>query len=220
MKWSRTARCWPPWRRARPGSWGRLTLLVGEEDRAWAAAWLAERGQAGDRPLVAIHPGAGAAVKQWPPAAWAAVASALAADPGAAILITGGAGERPLAQAIRPAWRPDSLAARQRCWTRPARPPSGASPRCKNAAPSCLAPTAGRSTWPSPSGCRRCTCTVPVSWRKFGPWGNPERHVVLQTDWGCAPCNRLDWPAADLPLHRCMEAITVPQVVAAARRLL
>ena len=51
----------------------------------------------------------------------------------------------------------------------------------------------------------------PVSPAKFGPWGDPARHVVLQTSWPCAPCDRLDWPPTALPQHACMAAITPEQ---------
>jgi len=60
----------------------------------------------------------------------------------------------------------------------------------------------------------------PVSVSKFGPWGDPARHVVLATGWDCAPCNRLDWPATVLAQHQCMAAISPEQVLAAAKALL
>ena len=56
----------------------------------------------------------------------------------------------------------------------------------------------------------------PVSAAKFGPWGDPSRHVVLKTNWPCAPCNRLDWPAAELAQHACMATIVPDDVVRAA----
>jgi heptosyltransferase-2/heptosyltransferase-3 len=48
------------------------------------------------QPLVAIHPGAGAAVKQWPSERWAAIAGRLITECGAQVLLTGVAAERAL----------------------------------------------------------------------------------------------------------------------------
>jgi heptosyltransferase-2/heptosyltransferase-3 len=55
----------------------------------------------------------------------------------------------------------------------------------------------------------------PVDAAAFGPWGDPRRHRVLTSAWTCAPCNRLDFTDASLPLHPCVRAITVEQVLAA-----
>ncbi|MFZ1627300.1 MAG: glycosyltransferase family 9 protein, partial [Anaerolineae bacterium] len=55
----------------------------------------------------------------------------------------------------------------------------------------------------------------PVDAASFGPWGDPARHRVITSAWACVPCNRLDFTDADLPLHPCVRAITVEQVLAA-----
>ena len=52
----------------------------------------------------------------------------------------------------------------------------------------------------------------PVDPALFGAWGEPHRHVVLQArffDLPChnRPCNRLDYTAAELPQHPCMQTI-------------
>jgi len=60
----------------------------------------------------------------------------------------------------------------------------------------------------------------PVPSAKFGPWGDPARNVVLHTPFVCAPCYRLDWPQAALPMHRCMDAIEPQSVLETALRLL
>ncbi|MBM4431886.1 MAG: glycosyltransferase family 9 protein, partial [Chloroflexi bacterium] len=62
-------------------------------DQDYATAYLARHGPATDQPWVAIHPGAGAAVKLWQPEAWAQVADALAQNLGARIIITGSRAE-------------------------------------------------------------------------------------------------------------------------------
>ena len=60
----------------------------------------------------------------------------------------------------------------------------------------------------------------PVDQRTFGPWGDPQRHVVVTSDWPCIACNRLDWPDAALAEHGCVRDIAVEDVIAAAARLL
>lgn len=187
-------------------------FYVTEADRAWAAGWLAERG-AGESRLAAIHPGAGAAVKQWPPAAWAEVADALVARHGVRIVLTGGPGERPLAAAVAAGLAAPALdAAGQTTLGQLA----ALYERCalvlgSDSGPLHLAVAVGAPT---------VHLYGPVSAVKFGPWGDPARQRVVMTDWRCAPCDRLDWPAETLSQHRCMAAITPARVLAAAKPLL
>jgi ADP-heptose:LPS heptosyltransferase len=70
------------------------------------------------------------------------------------------------------------------------------------------------------AGARTVHLYGPVPAAKFGPWGDPQRNVVLNSPFLCAPCDRLDWPPAALPLHRCVAAISPEQVIDAALRLL
>ena len=60
----------------------------------------------------------------------------------------------------------------------------------------------------------------PVDSRAFGPWGNPAHHIVITSDMGCIPCNRLDYPAIELHQHPCVRKITAEQVLEAAGRLI
>ena len=158
---------------------------------------------------MAIHPGAGAAVKQWPTAAWAEVAARLTTELGARILLTGGEPERPLTAAIAAAL---------------SEPPLDASGQTNLDQLAALlercALALGSDSGPLHLAVAVGTPTVhlygPVSATKFGPWGDSNRHVVLKTDWPCAPCNRLDWPAAELAQHACMVTIAPSDVVRAA----
>lgn len=198
-----------------PGSMEALPstrFYVAAADRAWAAAWLAGHGAVDGR-LVAIHPGAGAAVKQWPPAAWAEVASALAAQEGVRVLLTGGPGEHALAEAVAAGLTPPVLNA------------AGQTTLGQLAALyERSAVVLGSDSGPLHLAVAVGTATVhlygPVSTIKFGPWGDSARQRVLATNWRCAPCDRLDWPAAVLAQHGCMAAITPAAVVAAVRSLI
>ena len=194
---------------AAAGRAGPLRFAISEAARAWAADWLLAGGAADGRPLVAIHPGAGAAVKQWPAAAWTEVAARLTTDLNARILLTGGESERPITTAIAGALPEPPLDA------------SGQTNLDQLAAllERCTL-ALGSDSGPLHLAVAVGTPTVhlygPVSAAKFGPWGDPSRHVVLKTNWPCAPCNRLDWPAAELTQHACMATIVPDDVVRAA----
>jgi len=195
------------------GPLGPTRYRVTAEDRAWAAAWLEGAGHAATDRLVAIHPGAGAAVKQWPISAWAAVANALAQQHGVRIVLTGSAGERDLTTAT---------AAQL---TRPALDAAGRTTLGQLAAlyERCAA-VLGADSGPLHLAVAVAAPTVhlygPVAATEFGPWGDPAEHVVLTTPWACAPCHRLDWPAASLAQHACIAAIKPEAVLAAVARLL
>ena len=200
---------------SRPGP---LRFAVSGADRAWAGAWLAAHDvdpapPLVARPLVAIHPGAGAAVKQWEPQAWAQVAQALVSQRGAQVLLTGSAGERALAGAVAAGLSGGALnvagdtslgqlaALQERCSL-------------------VLGSDCGPLHVAVASGVPTVALFGPVSAAAFGPWGDPQRHVVLTSRWTCVPCNRLDWPAEELPAHRCLAAIGVDEVIEAALGLL
>jgi heptosyltransferase-2/heptosyltransferase-3 len=201
---------------AEPGGlWelGPTHFVIPETDRAWADGWLQSHNLRTGAPLVAIHAGAGAAVKQWPLAAWAQVADALAESHGAQILLTGGPGERLLTRTISEAMaQPVIDAAGETSLGQLA----ALLERCtlamgSDSGPLHLAVAVGIPT---------IHLYGPVAPAKFGPWGDPTRNIALATNWPCAPCDRLDWAPDVLERHRCMADITPEQVLAVAHRLL
>ncbi len=184
----------------------RLHFSVTTTAQAWVHAWRAQTGLAG-QPLVAIHPGAGAAVKLWPAAAWATVIDGVLAR-GLAVVLTGSAAEAGLAAEIAGlvtgqihtlvgATDLDQLAALfQQC-----RLAVGL-----DSGPMHLAVAVGAPT---------VHLYGPVAASTFGPWGDTVHHHVLTSDWACVPCNRLDYPAAELPWHPCVRAISTQAVLRA-----
>jgi heptosyltransferase-2/heptosyltransferase-3 len=193
---------------------GPARFTVSEADRQWAEARLARLGRAsGVGPRIAIHPGAGAAVKQWPVDNWAAVANALCAQAGASIVLTGGANETALTAGIGAGIRGQHLdLAGQTSFGQLA----AVYDRCdivlgSDSGPLHLAVAAGAKT---------VHLHGPVPAAKFGPWGDARRNVVAESTFLCAPCDRLAWPVAALPLHPCMAAIRPQQVIDAALRLI
>ncbi|MFN8497230.1 MAG: glycosyltransferase family 9 protein [Anaerolineae bacterium] len=191
-----------------PARWP-LAFPVADAERADAEAWLAARGVRPADRLVAIHPGAGADVKLWTSESWSQVADTLAAD-GARILLTGSAAEAPLTADIRARMRHAAIDG------------AGATPlprlaalleRCRLV----LGPDAGILHLATAVGTPTVRLYGPIDPRKFGPWGDPARHrvVLAGPPLACQFCDRLDYPAADLPLHPCVRWITVAQTLAA-----
>ena len=199
-----------------PGSdWslGPTRFDVTSEDRAWAKDWLASHDVKAGKPLIAIHPGAGAAVKQWPVAAWAEVACGLCDAVGAHIVLTGSTQERQLAQQISDkTGRPLLDAAGQTSLGQLA----ALMEQCSLVLGSDCGPLHLAVAVDVPT----IHLYGPVSSARFGPWGEGSRHVVLKAAWGCVPCNRLDWPRQALAMHMCLAAIRPGQVLAAAKELL
>lgn len=188
---------------------GPTRYVVQPDDRAWAAERLAQV----SRPRVAIHPGAGAAVKHWPVEYWAAVGQDLVRAKNASIVLTGGPGERSLTAGVAREMQAPALdLAGQTTLGQLA----AVYERCDL--------VLGSDSGPLHLAVAVDAATVhlygPVPVEKFGPWGPAERHLVLHSPFTCAPCDRLAWPIESLPLHGCMAAIPPAQVIAAALKLL
>lgn len=191
---------------------GPTRFFVTERDHAHIAGWLAGQGIGAEQPIAAIHPGAGAAVKQWPAAHWAIIAERLA-QAGLRVVLTGGEGERGLAAAVAAAASVSVIDAAGQTTLGQLAALYG---RC--------ALVLGSDSGPLHLAVAVDAPTVhlygPVPAAKFGPWGDPARHVVLTSPFPCVPCDRLDWPTVALPQHRCMAAIRPETVWAAAEMLL
>ncbi|MFM8322498.1 MAG: glycosyltransferase family 9 protein, partial [Chloroflexota bacterium] len=79
----------------------RLSLRVPPAARRQAGRLLQQAGLDTARPWLAIHPGASAASRRYPPEMFARLAARLAGDLGFQLLFTGSAAERPLVQQIQ-----------------------------------------------------------------------------------------------------------------------
>lgn len=161
-----------------------------------------------DGPLVAIHPGSGAAVKQWQVEKWGELLQALRAEYGCQFVVTGSAAEILLASKVVRATGDDvpivsvadettlpELAALFEQCAAVIGPDSG---------PLHVAVAMGRPT---------VHLYGPVSPQMFGPWGDPARHRVVTQSLACQYCNRLDWQKEELKEHPCTSGISVRQVL-------
>jgi lipopolysaccharide heptosyltransferase II len=184
-----------------------LEFHVSAQAIAWAKALLRD-----GRPI-AVHPGAGAAIKLWRAERWAAAADALAKETGAGVLLTGSEAERPLCQKIAAQMKTE---ARVTAGETTLDQLAALLSRCRlvlglDSGPMHLAVAVG-----TPS----VQLYGPVDPTIFGPWGSPERHRVLASSWPCIPCNRLDYGSDELFNHPCVREIDVPAVLSAAREAL
>ncbi len=192
-----------------------LTFPHTPADSAEVEALLAQNNLTVGQPFVAIHPGAGTAIKRWPPQAWAKVAEALAERWRAAIVFTGSESERFEIEAIRaqithtaqPRTLHFSLAGQTELRTLAALYAGAKVVIGPDSGPLHLAVAAGAPT---------VHLFGPAAPSEFGPWGDPQRQITLTTPIGCRPCRVLDWPESDALNHPCVRDISPQRVIAAA----
>ena len=161
-------------------------------------------------PLAVIHPGSGAAIKLWEAEKWREIARWLA-DVGVRVLVTGGPNETDLTRTVADVSSGQVVDL------------GGSTSFATLAALLARADVAlGPDSGPLHLAVAVDTPTVhlfgPSDPVLFGPWGDPARHIVIASDWECAPCGKFDWP--DLPAHGCVRDIPVERVRQAAGRLL
>jgi heptosyltransferase-2/heptosyltransferase-3 len=187
-----------------------LVFRVTGDERARAGELLAGLPPGG--PLVAIHPGAGSPIKQWPGERWAAVAATLRAERAARLVLTGGPGEAALTGPIAAALPPDGvldLAGRTDLGTLAA-----VFARCDLV----LGVDSGALHVATAVAPRTLRLYGPSDQVTYGPWGDPARHRLLRAGLRCPLCHQLDRTAVCPP--DCMGAIAAAPVAAAALDLL
>ncbi len=153
--------------------------------------------------VVAVHPGTGAASKLWPAEKWAALGRRLKSR-GAAVLVTGSAGESALAEGIAAAIPGAvSLAGRTTIGVL-----GSVFARCDlvvgvDSGPLHLAVAVG-----TPS----VHLFGPTDPAVYGPWGDSRLHRVVTAGVQGSPCGRLDVLPAGGNSPACMRAIAVDEV--------
>ncbi len=197
----------------------------GEEERRQVAERLRSAGIDEQTPVIVIHAGTGAAVKLWRNEAWSRcvgevvklLSSCLTNATPARIILTGSKGERPMLEEIAGGMAGSALLMTDVTVGQLAALPGRA----------WLA--LGVDNGPLHLAVAQDTPTVgifgPTDPRIFGPWGSPERHIVVASTHRCAtcpaiPCGRLDFTAEELPRHPCVRLVTEEEVLAAVERVL
>lgn len=181
-------------------------------DQAWAEAWLTTHGIVADAPIVAIHPGAGGAAKLWLPERWAEIATTLQGR-GLHVIVTGGEQERELIEAIvgQMPVAPFTLIGEATLGQL-----ATLYARCTlvlgvDSGPLHLAVAATVPT---------LALFGPGDAQRFGPWGDPQRQMVIRSGLWCSPCGVLTACPRGTAPSECMTLITTGQVETAVDQLL
>jgi heptosyltransferase-2/heptosyltransferase-3 len=196
-----------------------LPLCFAPSDTAveWAEDWLTQQGIGPHERLIILHPGTGGEAKLWLPEHWAQVARSLQSQADARhplrLLLTGGPGEEALVQAVA-------------CLLDPVPPVLVGATSIEQ-----LAALLGRAalvmgvdSGPLHLAVSQGTPSLhlfgPSDAQRFGPWGDPSRHVVLRADLWCSPCGIFSACPRHTDPPECMQQIAPVEVVQAAWRLL
>ncbi len=192
---------------------GDTEFFLNAADSVWARDWLRAKTIDLARPLVVVHPGAGAAVKLWRVGAWAQVTDALAARFSAQCVLSGTAAERELCAAIaKKSAARTTIAAGETSLAQIA--------AIMARAALVIGPDTGPVKLAAAVGARTLSLYGPVDAVKFGPWGNPQRHRILRAGLACQPCNRLDFPAEETDAHFCVRGLSAAGIIAAAGEMM
>jgi len=192
---------------------GETEFTVPPAATQWAERWLRANGIRFDRPLVVVHPGAGAAVKLWRTEAWAQVMDALAAQFSAQFVLSGSPAERALCESIAgKSSAPAAIAAGETSLAQIA--------AIMARAALVIGPDTGPVKLAAAAGTPTLSLYGPVDAEKFGTWGEARRHRILLAGLTCQPCNRLDFPAAETAAHFCVRGLSAAGVIAAAAEML
>jgi ADP-heptose:LPS heptosyltransferase len=193
--------------------------LLADADRARARAFLREQGLAERRPLVGLHPSGGRPVKQWAAPRWREVAARLQREFGAAVLLTGTAADGALAAEVARGLAGDVRDLTGRLGLLDALAVIGALDLL-------LSADTGPMHMAAAVGTPSVSVFGPSDARRYfsGGTGAPgTRHVVVQPDLWCAPCNLIRRPPREClgpEGPECLRLVTTDEVHAAAARLL
>lgn len=179
-------------------------------DEAWAGEWLDAR-DIGTADLVVVHPGTAGPDKLWLAERWAAVADALAND-GARLVLTGGPGEEGLVDAVAAAMRTPAI-------TLAGQTSIGQLAALLRRAGLVLGVDSGPLHLAAAQGTPTVHLYGPGDAGRFGPWGDPQRHVVIREALWCSPCGVFSACPRGLAEPECMQLIAAARVLQAARQL-
>jgi heptosyltransferase-2/heptosyltransferase-3 len=181
-------------------------------DISWAEDWMHVHGLGTSEQLAIIHPGTGGPAKLWFPERWAAVADALHAA-GARLVLTGGPGEEALVAEVAARIQTPAL-------TLAGQTSVGQLAALLRRAALVLGVDSGPLHLAAAQGIPTLHLYGPGDDWRFGPWGDPLRHVVLREELWCSPCGVFAACPRGLARPECMDRIAAARVVEAARRLL
>jgi ADP-heptose:LPS heptosyltransferase len=190
------------------------------EEQQWITQYLLNAGIGQADPVVVIHPGTGGDVKLWRTEAWSQIANTLMTNKmlslPAKIVLTGSPKERPMLEQIAqgmtvaPLLMTDMTVGQLAALLARAQLVLGVDNGPLHLATAQDTPT--------------LRLFGPTDTHIFGPWGSPERHIIIASTQKCPtcptlPCGRLDFRPEELPLHPCVRVITEQQVEQAIAKI-
>ncbi len=191
-----------------------LQFTPTEEEQHWVQERLKKADIDAEAPVVIIHPGTGAAVKLWRAEAWANCANTLTATTlfptSAHIILTGSRQERPMLEEIAQHIMPPPLLITDAT--------VGQLAALLKRAQLVLGVDNGPLHLAVAQGTPTIALFGPTDARIFGPWGNPEQHIVIASTQRCAgcpmiPCGQLDFGPEELAAHPCVRLIPEKRVI-------
>src|SRR5262249_39201425 len=156
------------------------SFAIGDYDAEYVTELLTTNQVPAERPLVAIHTGAGTQIKQWPSEHWAAVADRLADKLQASIVFTGSDQEHSQIWKIldRMQRRGISVAGERNI---------GQLAALYSRAKVVLGADSGPLHLAVASGAPTVHLYGPADPEEFGPWGDSARQIVVASSIGCRP---------------------------------
>lgn len=198
-----------------------LIFRPDRQEQAWADERLHQHGINEQTPIIIIHPGSGAAVKLWRSQGWSHVANLLSTSQNfpepARIILTGSPQERPLLDEIARDLKVQPIICDQQS--------VGQLAALLQRAQLVLGVDNGPLHFAVAQNSPSLRIFGPTDVQIFGPWGDPQRHVVLVAQQHCAgcpaiPCGRLDFRTDELAAHPCVRNVSDQQVMETIRRLI
>lgn len=189
-----------------------LDFQVRDKDRLEADRLLAEAAPA--KGLLVVHVGAGSKVKRWPERHFAATADALAAPRRQLqVVLTAGPTETEIAEKVSSLMREPAL-------NIAGKTSLGSLAALFEMAVAVIGADSGPLNLAVAVGTPTIHLFGPASAERYGPYGDPSRHIVIGSDLPCSPCGRLDIPDAALDAHDCVRLISPERVTNTASDLL
>ncbi len=185
---------------------------VHDSDKAYINGYLNEWGIKKNKPIICIHPGTGTAVKHWLDAGWAQIADILTEQLDALVIFTGSEKESSLVRRIMSLMKQPAIMMAGDTNV-------GQLAALFQRAKVVLGPDSGPLHLAAAVQTPTVTLFGPADPIEFGPWGSPQKHIILTSDIKCRPCRIIDWTGDDLSMHPCVREITVARVLEAARRV-
>jgi ADP-heptose:LPS heptosyltransferase len=187
-------------------------FTIDEDERTWVESLLTEHGDS--RHIIAIHPGSGAAVKNWLPERWRDVLAQLARSADYRFVLTGGTGEESMLAAAAAGLDPPPLSLAGRTTLGQL---AALFERCRlvvggDSGPLHLAAAVGTPT---------VRLFGPTDPDRFGPLGADVRHKVVRASLPCQPCGNIVAPpcrARGTPA--CLRVVSTAPVAEEVIRLL